>query len=159
MEASDIKEGLRVWKAARDTKNPYLARISALPNLTEIISQKETELKELKTRGYAPISICERFERADMLEEYQSMYNLLCAESHSNKRALINRHVDITSGNYEMVFYKNDPDEKYEMYTDSAAGLLVGATLSIHEHFNSDVLDQVKQLKIQLDNIRAKYEK
>ncbi len=157
MEANDAKEWLRVLKSAKDTKNPYLAAISTLPDLPEIITKKEQELQELKKQGYEPTDIRTRFKRANMPEEYQSIYNFVCAESHSNKRALINRHADMASSKFEIVYYKNDPDEMYLMYTDAAAGLLVAATLSIHENLNSDALDQVRQFRAKLDAMRSKY--
>jgi hypothetical protein len=157
MEASFLKEWLRVLKAAKEKQNPYLAYTSALPNLSDIISEKEGQLQDLETRGYKPLTIRMKFERADMLEEYLSIYNFLCTESHSNKRALINRHANISDNDYELVFYKNDPDEKYLLYTDPAAGLLVSATIDIHDHLESPVRGQVKDLFQQLDLIRSEY--
>jgi hypothetical protein len=154
MDASDLKEWLGVLKAARDTDNPYLSDISALPNLSSIILKKEKQLQDLTARGYKPLSIREKFKRADMLQEYQSFYNFLCTESHSNKRALINRHANISDSDYELVFYKNDPDEKYLQYVDSAAGLLVSATIDIHDHLESPARSQVNVLRQELEMVR-----
>ena len=77
MDASDLKEWLRVLKAARDTENPYLSTISALPNLPSIIFEKERQLQDLKAHGYNPLTIRQKFKRAEMLEEYLSFYNFL----------------------------------------------------------------------------------
>lgn len=159
MEANDLKEELKMLKTARDTRSPYLLSIAELPTLAAIIAQKEKELNDLKTKGYEPINVYKRFERAKMVDEYRSIYNLISAEAHSNKRALVSRHAEIKNDgtDYEMTYYKNAPDEKFLMYTDSAAGLLVDATLKIHEHFKSSALDDAKALKRQLDDIRAQY--
>jgi hypothetical protein len=157
MDASDVKEWLRVLKAARDTENPYLSNISALPNLLSIILEKERQLQDLKTRGYNPLTIQQKFKRAEMLEEYQSFYNFLCMESHSNRRALINRHANISNNDYDLAFYKNDPNEKYLQYMDSAAGLLVSATIDIHDHLESSARSQVDDLRQELEMVRSRY--
>ena len=157
MDASDLKEWLRVLKAARDTENPYLSTISALPNLPSIIFEKERQLQDLKAHGYNPLTIRQKFKRAEMLEEYLSFYNFLCTESHSNKRALINRHANISDNDYELVFYKNDPDERHLPYTDSVASLLISATINIHEHLESPARGKVNGLRQELEMIRSRY--
>lgn len=157
IDANDAKEWLRVLKAARDGKNPYLTGYAALPNLPEIIAKYEDELANFKTRGFQPLSIRDRFQRADMLDEYESFYNFLCAEAHSNKRALIGRHAEIGAGDYDLVVYKNAPDAEYIEYLDSAAGLLVSATVSIHEQFESDAIEEIGAFRGVLDVVRKAY--
>lgn len=158
MDASDEKEWLRVLKASRDTKNPYLSGFTAMPNLAEIMAKTEDELFDLKARGFDPLSIRTKFQRADMLAEYESFYNFLCAEAHSSKRAFISRHAEIGTGGYELVVYKNGPDNEYVEYLDSAADLLVSATTSIHEKFETDAVEEVVAFRKALDAIRATYE-
>jgi hypothetical protein len=158
MEASYLKEWLKVLNAARKAENPYLVDISEFADLSDIISEQERQLQDLEKRGYRPLNIREKFIRADMINEYESFYNFLCTESHSNKRALIDRHANIADKDYELVFYKNDPNEKYMQYLDPAAGLLVSATIDIHENLESPVLGQVKDIRQQLEMIRLKYQ-
>jgi Family of unknown function (DUF5677) len=157
MDSSSLTEWLKVLKAARDTENPYLSDILALPNLPSIILKKKKLLQDLMTRGYKPLTIREKFRRAGMLQEYLSLYNFLCTESHSNKRALINRHANIFNKDYELVFYKNDPNEKYLQYMDSAAGLLISATIDIHDHLESPARIQVNNLRQELEMVRSRY--
>lgn len=157
IEANDAKEWLRVLKAARDTKNPYLSEFSALPNLPELIAKTKDELLNLKKRGFEPLSIRARFQRADMIEEYKSFYNFLCTEAHSNKRALIDRHAEIDGNDYELVVYKNAPDAEYLRYLDSAASLLVSATVSIHEKMETDAVEEAASFGRALDAVRAAY--
>ena len=157
IEANDLKEWLKVLRAARDTKNPYLADIGALRNLTSIVAEAEHQLQELKQKGYDPIDIRSKFECAHMEEEYLSLYNFLCTESHSNKRALIDRHTEIGDSDYELVFYKNPPDESFLAVLDSAAGLLVSATIHLHEVFGSSEVSEAKQLGENLKEARSKY--
>lgn len=157
MEANDLKEWLKVLRAARDTKNPYLEEIGALPNLASVVADTEQQLQNLKKMGYEPLSICAKFKRAEMEEEYRSVYNLLCTESHSNKRALIDRHAEISAGDYELVVYKNPPDDSFLPVLDSAAGLLVSATIGFHEMLGSSKLPAAKLLEEKLKEARSKY--
>jgi hypothetical protein len=92
-----------------------------------------------------------------MLEEYESFYNFLCTEAHGNKRALINRHAEIDKDDYELVVYKNEPDDRYLQYLDSAAGLLVSSTVNIHEKLESDALEEVGSFRSKLEAVRAAY--
>jgi hypothetical protein len=158
IDANDAKEWLRVLKTARNTKNPYLSSFAGLPDLPEIITKFEKDLRSLKTRGFEPLSIGARFQRADMLDEYDSVYNFLCTEAHSNKRALINRHMEIDNDDYELVVYKNGLDDRYiKYYLDSAADLLVSASVSIHEKLESDALEEVGSFRHKLEAVRATY--
>jgi len=157
MEASDLKEWLRVLKAAAESDNPYLADVATLPNLPAIIQQKESQLQELKSKGYKPLTIFERFDRANMVEEYRSIYNFLSSDCHSNRRALVNRHSELGDGDFTLVFYKNAPDEMLH-HLDSAAGLMVSATVGIHEQLESVVVPEVRLLRRRLDEVRSTYE-
>jgi hypothetical protein len=157
IEANDLKEWLKVLRNSRDTKNPYLADIGTMSNLSSVIRDKEEQLKELKKMGYEPIGIQSKFNRAGMEEEYFSLYNFLCTESHSNMRALIDRHAEIGDNDYELVFYKNPPDETFLAALDSAAGLLVSATIYLHEVFGSDNFSEARLLGDKLKEARSIY--
>ena len=156
IDANDLKEWLKVLRAARDTNNPYLVDIGALPNLDSIIKESEQQLQEPKDKGYEPLNIYYKFKRADMEEEFRSLYNFLCTESHSNKRALINRHAEINDSDYDIVLYKNPPDESFLPVLDSAAGLLVSATIRLHEVLDSCEVSKAKLLEEGLKEARSK---
>lgn len=157
IEASHLKEWIKLLRVAREGNNPYLAEILTLDDLNSIISDNEKQFNELKKSNYKPLTIFEKFKRANMVEEYQSIYNFLCTESHSNKRALISRHADIMDNDYELVFYKNYPNERYLQYFDSCAGLLVSATIDIHDYLKSPAIDHAKDLHQQLIEVRSRY--
>jgi Family of unknown function (DUF5677) len=156
IEANDLKEWLKVLRAARN-ENPYLAEIGALPNLASIIEDSESELQNLKKKGYEPLSIYDKFRRAEMEAEYRSLYNFMCTDTHSNKRALINRHAEIADGDYNLVVYMNPPDESFLPVLDSSAGLLASATIRLHELLDSGAVAEAKLLHENLQEVRSKY--
>jgi hypothetical protein len=156
MTARHIKEWLRVLKEAKKGKNPYLALIAALPDLDTLIADQEKELRELKSKGKGSLDVVERFELAGMVDEYRSLYNFLSCDSHSNIRALISRHIKVGRNDFEVVYYKDEPIETFLGTLDSTAGLLIEASLSMHEAFNSENLGEVQKLLEKLEVVRAK---
>lgn len=154
IDANDLKESIKRLKAAK-RGNPYLADIAAMPDLPNLIDSMEHQLRDLKSEGYKPLPIYERFQRADMIEEYESLYSLLSTHSHSNKEALIDRHVELGDDDFTVVLYKNLADERFLLHLDSTAALLVSATIAIHEYFQSDVVGEVRLFKEKLAEVRS----
>jgi hypothetical protein len=157
IDANYVKEWLKVFIAARDTENPYLAKIAASADLNISIEELEQQLKELKKKGYEPINIYRKFKQADMEEQYRSLYNFLCSDSHSSMRALISRHAEIDNKDYGLVIYKDTPDETFLPVLDSAAELLVFATIRLHELLGSDAFSEAKRLEVGLKEARSIY--
>ena len=83
MQASYDKQWLKVLKEAKNKPNPYLKDISEIANLDNEIRKYEQELADLKDKGYQPLNVFERFQRAGMEDEYRSLYNFLSSDAHS----------------------------------------------------------------------------
>lgn len=79
-------------------------------------------MKSLRDRGYYPLNIYERFEKAGMTDEYRSLYNFLSSDTHSNISALIGRYYEINGNDLKVTFYKNVPIQHFVTYIDSIAG-------------------------------------
>ena len=92
-----------------------------------------------------------------MVREYRSLYNFLSCDSHSNIRALISRHIEPGDNDFKVVFYKDEPIETFLATLDSTAGLLIEASLSVHEVFNSGSLAEIQKMREELNAMRAKH--
>ncbi len=154
IDANDLKESIKRLKAAK-RGNPYLAEIASRSDLLNLIDSMERQLRDLKSKEYEPLTIHERFKRADMIEVYESLYSLLSSHSHSNKEALVDRHVELGNDDVTLVLYKNLPDERFEWVLNSNAELLVSATIDIHEYLQSEVVEEVRLFKDKLAEVRA----
>jgi hypothetical protein len=53
-----------------------------------------SELKALRAKGVQTLEIAERFERAGLTHEYESVYSILSDEAHNNLSVLQSRYVD-----------------------------------------------------------------
>lgn len=160
MEASYIDQWNKVLKAAVKQDNPYLTKIGELPHIEVEIETNSRELKKLRNDGYQTLNVYEKFQRAGMESEYRSMYNFLSNESHSNIRALINRHFefDDDGGNLEVVFYKDWEKDEFDHYYLHAARLLLIASLSLHKILESNCEEAIEERIEELDEFeRALY--
>ncbi len=157
MDAIYQEQWLKLLKEAQTKQNPYLADISNLPNLDELVTETKTKLQALIDKGYRPLNIFQRFDKAGMVNEYRSLYNSLCNDSHSNIRSLIDRHMEINGKDYSVVFYKDSPIEDYLPYIDSATRLLLDTSLKVHSFFKSEGLENFEKLDDELQSIRNNY--
>ena len=151
MYASHMDQWLNVLREAKKG-NPYLSKIGAEPNLDELIAKDETNLTALRAKG--PLKVFQRFERADMVEEYRSMYNFLSCDAHSDIRALVSRHFEEGSSDFNLVLYKDEPLESFAATLDSTAGLLLEASLETHKAFGSNHVARVEALLAELKTLR-----
>ncbi len=99
IEASDTKEQLRLLKFSREENNPFLADIANIRDIDDLISHEENKLKNFRARGIHVLNTYQRFEKAEMTDEYRSIYHNICAHSHNNITALISRHINIDTEN------------------------------------------------------------
>lgn len=157
MQASYLDQWLKVLKEARDKPNPYLKDIAALSNLDAEITKDEAEITSFKNKGYLPLSVFERFQKAGMVPEYRSLYNFLSNDAHSNIRALVDRHLEISGKDFQVVFYKDEPLKAFVIYLDSATSMLIDASKKIHEFFQTGFLPQMQALDDKLTEIRSRY--
>lgn len=137
--------------------NPYLAGISNIPNLDEEIQSLSTELNELEQKGYRPLLIMERFKKANMIEEYRSLYSMMCAHSHNNIRAFVDRHIEISENDFKVVYYKDTPLESFLPVVDSTCVALINVSQKIHEILGTSQKEVFDQFEQQLNKIRKTY--
>jgi len=158
MDAIYHEQWIKLLKEAKNKPNPYLKDISQGGNLDEQIQEHEKEFADLKNKGYNPLNVFQRFERAGMEDEYRSFYNFLSSDAHNNIRALVNRHLEIHETDFTVVYYKDEPLEDFLTYIDSTAGFLVNASLRIHGYFETGSLAEIKKLAQRLNEIRSRYQ-
>ena len=108
MELSKNEQWVKVLEEAKKGENPFLYDIYKWDMLEDELKKYKKEIEELRDKCFRQLNVFERFKKAEMENEYRSLYNFLSCEAHSNIRALINRHVDIKGNDFEVVFYKDD---------------------------------------------------
>lgn len=105
MHASFLEQKIRLTKEAASSRpNPFLADIRENLKPKEDLKQAQNELDKLKSEKNGPIQIRCRAELAGKLDEYLSVYNMLCLDTHNNIRSLENWHIEKTSADEYQVF-------------------------------------------------------
>jgi len=134
MEASYTKEWLKILNEENLAENAYLADIAADPGLVEEIQKHRDKLGELKEKGYSPLSHFQKFEKAEMLEEYRSVYNFVCSYSHNNIRSLVDRFLIINEAekDFQMALFRDQEPKEFEQYIQTGRHLIRNCSHNIH---------------------------
>lgn len=156
IDAANLREWKRVLTEAKTTSNPYLRDISEFKDLDVAMADHESKLMELEAKGYRALNNFEKFDRSGQAQEYRSFYNFLCCHTHNNMRALIERHIEFIDdgADIEVQFFAPAVLTDLVEYYDSAAGILVAATIGIHEALKSEKKAETEALSEKLQLLR-----
>ncbi len=153
--AAHHQKWVRILNTSNDP-NPYLREISELRNVDEIKAYHRASLDALKRDGYAPMRVLERFQKANMEDEYRSIYSLGSSDIHNDFGALSKHHIVADGDDFQLVFYKEGGDDYFFVELDSVAGLLLNATLRIHNRLKSGCDGEIQKLDEELGLVRAR---
>ncbi len=107
MYASFLKEKLRLSHAAHAQQgNRFLTSVPTALNLPEVTRETKAEFDRLTAEKHGPLSVKQRARTVNRLDEYESIYNLLCLDAHNNVSSLESDHVEHRpDGSYQMTLY------------------------------------------------------
>ncbi len=94
LAAADASSWKQLLERASRGGNPMLKGLSEDDLLPVGRRNNAQELKALQAKGVEKLNIDERFERAQLTNEYESMYSMLSSEVHNNVSGLQSRYVD-----------------------------------------------------------------
>jgi hypothetical protein len=94
LAAADASSWKQLLERASRGRNPMLKGLSEDDLLPVGRRKNAQELKALQAKGVEKLSIDERFKRAELTNEYESMYSLLSSEVHNNVSGLQSRYID-----------------------------------------------------------------
>ena len=157
MSAQFCEQQIKVLKEAREGNRYSLALIgdSRAKDLDVEIENYENQLKELEAKKRKPLNVKERFQRAELLQEYKSLYAWLSCDVHCNPSALMRRHVGPDS---KVVYYKEDQTPEYiDWQLAWTAEMLLDASAKIHTAFESGKIGEVEAMRRQLLGALAWY--
>lgn len=149
------KESIKFLKAAKDDKNVYAEMIARDPNIDKEISDYEKQVESLKHKGSKGLNIREKFDEAGMLDEYLTIYNMLCASTHNDIRALRARHIVIEKGSFSLEIFKHEDSESLYEFLGITSELLLRATYEVHALLGSEKVEELQLLRDDLNRIRG----
>ena len=158
MYASFLKESIRLTKETLSEKdNPYLKPIAGFHDFRKKLESTQDELANLKSEGYCALTIRDRADKAGKLNEYLSLYHMLCLDTHNNIGSLEDYH--IVSGenheNYQVVVFKLTKEDLIANIS-AIPGILFHRTKDLIDFFGLDyanigqAFEQFKQIQQRL---------
>lgn len=148
------------WIKVLDVKNqanPFLASIFADASIEERRAQFQQNVEKRNKQGIRSFNIKERFAKANLLDEYNSIYRFKSGSTHNSIGAMIDRHITPKGESFELVIYKERSAQHFLAELDSISGILLLATRSVHTRLKSTSLNRIDELDEELANIRSKY--
>lgn len=131
IEAANAAQMLKfVGAAARN--NPLLAG-STLASDAETGAHFQSKLDELKKQGFPPLQPYQKFSKAGLTNEYETVYALYCVDSHNNLAALAERHVDDDAANPTLKVLAAPHLPSLAMRLNAATKFLVDSALVLHD--------------------------
>jgi len=112
MQAAFVEQKIRLTKnAIASESSQYFAEMYKNLDLSNELKKAKLELKKLNPNENL-CSIKGRAEFAGKLEEYLSVYNMLCLDTHNNIRSLEQWHLNVISmDEYHAEIFKTSKDE------------------------------------------------
>lgn len=103
MHAQSLKQQLKIGRAARRSPdNPFLKNLQNSRGFGARLGKIESDLEELKKCGHKPLKVWERYKKAEMSHESDSIYLLLCMETHTDLINLQSRYLQRSGTNPEI---------------------------------------------------------
>jgi hypothetical protein len=140
-----------------EVPNQYLSEIRAHPECQAALQRHQKEFAKLKKEGFSVLNVKERFQRAGMLEEYDSIYHFESDGSHNSLQAFINRHVELGEDTFGLALYKERSIEDYAARLDTTARLFMDATQNLHERLKSEHRARITAWRQKLDGLRVEH--
>lgn len=144
MYASFLEQKIRLTREAASSKsNPFLADVRRYRNLRDDIDEAQNELDVLKEEKNGPINMRCRAELAGKLDEYLTVYNVLCLDTHNNIRSLENWHLDMVSDDdYQAVAFKMTKVDLLN-YVSSISRILLVQSKALADFLGTEGIDFV----------------
>lgn len=132
IDAAALKQLQSIYAAAVDG-NAWIVGITESPLFSSARDDVERQLRALAEKRIRPLRIRKKFERAGLRELYDGVYAMLCTDAHSNRSALVSRHVEpLGDEDFRVSYYKPPSQQDLLAFLDSAAGLLQDATERVY---------------------------
>ena len=158
MYASFLSEKLRLVKRAKDhPENPFLKRHMQEVDLEAAQNSLENKIESLTGMGHKSLGALDRFSRAGLAHEYQSMYWLLCLHSHNNVSALEDRHLEKEGDDYNVVLFKEDNSEDLIRYFDALGAILIDSSSKLNGLLRTERIQRCEEQLGSLNEIRKHY--
>jgi len=156
MYASFLKEKLRLTKEAASSKpNPFLTAVRASRNPEEDLQETQDEIDRLAAEKHGPMDIRCRAELAGKIDEYLSVYNMLCLDTHNNISSLEDWHLEVVGpDDYHAVAFKQTKGNLVH-HLSAVPGIILHQTKALADFLGTEGIEFEKYYKEYTDLQKA----
>jgi hypothetical protein len=148
LTASFLKQKKKVTEQAL-RGNKYTNGLEIHLDLESELSSINNQLEVLEKRSISSMSIYQKFDKANLEEEYRAIYGHLCQSAHNGLGALGHRHLDRSpTGEVSLILFDEISIEDQIPYILTVVGLVLGSIDLVRGFFSLDV---------NVDNERAEF--
>jgi hypothetical protein len=155
LELSYLEEILKFLKEAKSDQNIYMTIIAQKPDLDNRVDDFKTKIATLKGKGYKNLDKFKKFQKANLENEYRTIYNMLCCAAHNNYRSLRDRHMSFNNGRIKVEYFKKPDFEELENCFGVTCEILVRASFSIHGLLKTAKIPELRALRENLNKLRG----
>jgi hypothetical protein len=148
LDFGSLKEWQETFRLAK-SGNTYFESLCDEPGFDEEVASEAERLASLRDGGYRKLYVKERFERANMADDYHGVYHWLCSDTHNSLRGLSLRHIEyLDDQSYAIHILKNEPVDAQLPIMNMLLGYMIKASKLVHARFGKG--------QDELQNIEAK---
>lgn len=156
--ASFLDEKLRFIKTfEKNPTNQYLQGAHGEIDIQAETNALKNEIQTYQSENRPPLKTWERFKHGKLIDEYQSMYWLLCLHSHNNLSALEDRHIEKSDNDYNVVLFKEENPEDLQRYLDTVISIVVEGSVAIHTFLHTSITSRYEGHQKKLAELRKEY--
>jgi hypothetical protein len=133
--------------------NPYLEKFQL--GFQDSLRSHEESLLELTNAGFSVLKVRERFERAGMLYEYESIYRMESNGAHSDLAALMRQNLEVENQRLGYILYREWKPEEFDIFLMTMCDVLLKASRSFHSRLRSDRLQQIDELDAEWTELKT----
>ena len=135
LDFGSLKEWQKTFDLAK-SGNIYFKSLCDEPGFDDEVASEAERLASLRDSGYRMLNVRERFERANMGDDYQGVYHWLCSDTHSSLRGLSLRHIEyLDDQSYAIHILKDEPVDAQLPIMSILLGYLIESSKLIHARF------------------------
>ena len=155
LDVNSLMEWQKTFKQAQEG-NPYFKPLCDVPGFEEEVAMEAERLADLRKNGYRKLQAKERFERADMGDDYLGLYHWLCSDTHNSLRGLSTRHIEVVNGDDFKVHIlkESSPDQELPV-TSVLLECLAASSKIVHRRFSGGNVD-VEEVSSGVQELRKK---
>lgn len=143
--------------AKKNPNNPFFNLIVTSMDIDKEISELESESQTVKTNDVKLMNVWDRFQHANLQNEYQYIYWELCLYTHNNLSALERRHIEQKNGDHEVFLLKDESLDRSIRYFDSLIGILLNSSIKIHSYLETTAERYFAELKEKVNALRSSF--